>query len=111
MPREEDVGIGIASSDFALDFAFQVIVAIFRFDEGEGESVCVQDLAIDDDAIARIGSRGVLLHEGGTDLYQAGIEHRLAGQTDVAFVANGVGAVLPVPRVVVTEGFTIGVQG
>ena len=38
---EEDVGIGVAVGKFALDFALQIIVNIFRFNESEREFVFV----------------------------------------------------------------------
>ena len=47
---------------------------IFRFNEGERESVFVQERAINDDAVSGIRAHCVLRHEGGFDFFSTSIK-------------------------------------
>ena len=70
---EEDIVERIAYVAFLLHGSVEV-VHILRFPIREGDSVCVEDHTVKDDAVTRWGAHRVLRDEGGIHLFCAGIE-------------------------------------
>ena len=72
----------------------EVILYIFRFPVGERESVCVDDGAIDNDAISFWSAHWVLWDKRGVYLLCTGVQKSFKRRTDRAFAYDVVLCVL-----------------